>query len=197
MVAIVIAIGGYFFPQIGKIAGSIASTDITATNLTEGTFSIGIQTPLFQLGGSTAASSIQTITTVTACSGAANATSTQFAVANPFAATGTSTATIQSISFTGEATTTSFQMGTSTQAVGYTTSNLDTVVSSYIVATSSNGFLNPGVPGMLSAGGGNYRTIAVAPSEYVGGYATSTATGAGANAYAQGIACSVKIKWEQ
>jgi hypothetical protein len=194
----IIAIGGYFYPPVRTaLAGAISTTDYNATNLVgEFTASIGIQTPSFQQGGTTAATSVQSIVQVYSCSGTANSTSTEFAAASPYASTGTSTATVESITVTGEATTTSLLVGTSTASTGLSpvASSVTPVVASTTVGTSTPLYLAPGTPGYNSPGGGNFRTIQVAPSEFLVGEATSSWQSA---QYAQGISCTVKVKWEQ
>ena len=193
----IIAIGGYFFPQVkGAVAGAISSTDVAATNFTELTASIGFQTPVIQQGGNTAASSVISQVTTTSCN---SATSTLFAIASPFI-TGTSTATIISISGTGQATTSSLLVGTSTATTGLASTNVSASVvnSTNVIATTSSFYIVPGLlVGPFPSGAGTVRTLTVDPTYSIVGYSTSTATGAGAAAYVPGFSCSIKIRWEQ
>lgn len=197
LITLVIAISGLFFPKVRNLVGVVAPTDITATNFTEITASTGILTPLLQLGGSTAATSVSEQVSTGSCTAA---TSTPFAVANPF--TATSTATLQSFQGVGNATTTLLYVGTTTQASGLALANLSpTLVNAASVATTSQFFTSSGITvgpgtGYLSSGSNTFRTIVVGPSEYVSAFATTTTSGMGTNYVGNYTSCTYKIRWQ-
>jgi len=191
IVIAIIAIGGYFFPQV-KGAFGTAATDIQNTTLS------GLSIPQLFIGnGSTAGSIGQTVSTGSCNAGAYAASTTLFGVVNPFNAT--STATLQVITGTGQATTSAVLVGTSTAAVGVA-STIMGVLANFSAATSSpfwtSGGVTLGSAGYLTAGSASARTIAVGPTDAVVAFATSTATGAGANSYTPGITCTYKIEWK-
>lgn len=192
LIAIVIAIGGYFFPQIQKSFGNSAG-DVQNT-----VFS-GVVAPQWFLGNNSTLGSIGEIPSTGSCnSGTYAASSTLFAVANPFSAT--STATFQSVVGTGQATTSTFLVGTSTLSVGLVASNVSATFVNAGVATGTQFFTSPGISvgpgtGYLAPGTGTFRTVVVGPGEFVVGQATSTATGVGAANYTPGLTCTYKIRW--
>lgn len=124
------------------------------------------------------------------------ASSTLFAVKSPFAATSTASVIIN---IGGNATTSSLEIGTSTVPQGS--------AGTTALVNSSNGIASTSVfwaisgqtaandaPGMIAATA-NIR-VTVPPAQYVVGYSTSTATGAGAAQYSPNFStCSYKILW--
>jgi len=187
----IIAIGGYFFPQTKAIFGN-AATDI------QNTVYSGLTTAQLFIGNGSVAGSIgSTISTGSCNAGAYAASSTLFAVANPFNAT--STVTLQVISGTGQATTSSMLVGTSTASTGIATT-LGGTLANFSAATTSpfwvSGGVTVGSAGYTSAGANTFRTIVVSPSEFVVAEATSTATAGGAAAYTPGVACTYKLEWK-
>lgn len=189
LIAIVIAIGAYFFP-VARNAFGTAASDV------QNTVYSGIVTAQLFVGGSTPASSIGQATAFGTCnSGIYAASSTLFSVQNPFNAT--STVTVQVVSGMGQATSSSLQVGTSTASVGLTSG-----VTAFInatVATSAPFWISGGVQvgsaGYNTAGANTFRTIVIGPNEFVDGYSTSTATGGGANSYVPGLTCSYKLDY--
>lgn len=136
--------------------------------------------------------------------GAYAASSTLFAIANPFNAT--STATFDDIYGTGQATTSQLLVGTSTLSSGLASTNvsasfINNTTMANSVATSSAFYFAPGTTagsgaGFSLAGGANMRTIQVGPSDFVVGYASSTATGGGATSYVPGIGCTYNVEFK-
>lgn len=127
--------------------------------------------------------------------------STQLVIPNAFAATTTAQVTI--ITGAGQATTTLFSMGTTTQTTGLSLATVsDAFVNGASVATGTVSFVAlPGMStnlgtGQISAGAGTTKTVVLGPTENIGLYATSTATGAGAKFYTPGLSCVVKVKFE-
>lgn len=167
-------------------------TDVAVSNL--------YSTVRFWLGGSTDSTAVSEIPTIGSCN---TASSTLFAVANPFNAT--STVTVQSVEITGQATTSSLLVGTSTKSTGLASTDVSATLvnSSNGIATSSLVFTSSGITvgpgtGYLSAGSNTFRTIVVGPSENLVAYSTTTATGAGAANYTPGFSsCSYKATWRR
>ncbi len=194
LVAIVIAIV-YLLGHKAAVGtyGAISPTDGSATNFTEITASVGAQLATLFLGGTTAATSIGEQVSTGSC---ASATTTTFAVLNPF--TATSTATLQQFYGVGNATTTLFNIGTSTVSSIPTTGLTGSLVINASVATGTQFFLSSGIRygGLaLDAGSASLRTIIVGPSEYVAGYATTTISGMGTNYSGTYTSCVYKIRW--
>lgn len=190
IVALALASGAYFFPKQVKLLGTAAS-DVQNT-----VYSGLVAAQLF-IGGTTAASSVgATVSSGTCNAGSYAASSTQFAVQNPFGAT--STATLFTVSGTGQSTSSSLLIGTSTQSTGILSTVSPTLVN-VTVATSAPFFVAGGVTvgstGYLSSGANTFRTVVVGPTDYIVGFSTSTATGAGAAQYTPGITCAYKIEW--
>jgi hypothetical protein len=186
----IIAFGGWFFPQTRTAFGA-AVTDI------QNSVYSGISVPQFFLGGNSTATSIgETVSTGSCNSGAYAASSTLFAVANPF--TSTSTATMQVISGTGQATTSVMLVGTSTTSTGITSTTVSPSFMNAQVATSAAFVTNPGILsgslGYLSPGASTIRTVSIAPGDFIVGQATSTTSGMGTN-YSPGLTCAYKIRW--
>lgn len=153
---------------------------------------------LLDLGGysttTTGYGSLETFTNQS-CTNAAS--STIFAVQNPFAAT--STAEINQIVIGGNATTSSLAVGTSTTPNGSASTNAF-VNSTNGIASSTVQWIIGGQtaatdqPGMIAAT--SNLEITVAPSQYVVGFSTSTATGAGAAQYSPNYStCQYQILW--
>lgn len=144
---------------------------------------------------------LKTVITAVSCVANSAATSTQFAQANPFAAT--STATFKYLNAVGQATTTTLLVGTSTATTGRTSSNVSATFINLSIATSSVVFTAPGVnvgpgTGYTTSGTGTFRTVVVGPTEAVVATATSTAGGAGAAGYTPGLtSCSGYIEWQR
>lgn len=178
------------------VAGAISPTDVSATNFTEITASVGAQLATLFLGGVTADTSIGEQVSTGSC---ASATTTIFAVANPFSAT--STVRLQSFKGIGNATTTLLYVGTSTASTGLALTNVSpTLVNAASVATSTQFITSSGITvgslGYLSSGSGTFPTISVGPSDYIVAFATTTATGAGAANYSGTYSsCVYKLRW--
>lgn len=178
----------------GLAAGSTQQFLVTAS---------GVLGSVFQLlGGTTAATSLQCTGSVgtVALSGTATASSTLFDVANPLAAT--STAEVFIPNGKGQATTTLLSIGTTTQASGLALSNVSASLASSVSAATTtqfsllSGVTSPLGTGQVSAGSGTILRVMVGPSERIGAFGTSTATGAGAANYSPGLAGGTyKIRW--
>lgn len=114
----------------------------------------------------------------------ADATTTIFAVANPFLAT--STASCPILQGQNGTTTIDILVGTSTKQ--YLTKNSDvsaTLINSTLIATSTKIFLSSGITvgpgtGFNSSGTGTFPKIVVGPSEFLVGLATSSYAGSSA-----------------
>lgn len=198
LVAFVVAVGGYFFPAVPKVVAGAISTaaNITSSRFTQLTVDDGIFLDgVFSQGqGTNVAIDLQTDVTTGYC---ASATSTMFAVANPFNATSTATIYLEGYS---NATTTTFYVGTSTVAVGLSSSSVSPTLinqqfASGTVATTIVSGLTVGSYGQLTSGTGTFSRIMVGPSDYIAGYATSTYSGVEAKSYSS-PSCTYKIKWE-
>lgn len=134
-------------------------------------------------------------------SGSCNAaTSTLFAVANPFAATSTVRLTVLRAST--EATSTQLLVGTSTLATGLTSSLISPTLVNGTVATGTGAFAVSGVrlvtTGGTDAGANTSNIISVGPSEFVGAFATSTYSTSGSVNYTplgSLASCTYKLEW--
>lgn len=121
------------------------------------------------------------------------ATSTQFAVANPFGAT--STAFVRVIATAASSTV--LEVGTSTRSTGQTLTSVSPTLINATIPTSTTAQLVSGVlvgsAGYLTPGAATFAKIVVGPNDFVGAFASSTyITG-----FTQGIAsCTYKIVWE-
>lgn len=188
---LVIALGVLYFTKTNHTFGNSAP-DV------QNTVYSGIVAPQIFLGNTTAAGSIGSIASTGSCNaGSYAASSTLFAVANPFAAT--STVTLQVISGTGQATTTSLAVGTSTTATGVATTIGGTLANISAGTTTpfwTSGGVTVGSAGYVSAGANTFRTIVVGPNDFVVAVGTSTATGAGAANYSPGLSCAYKMEWK-
>jgi len=176
-----------------KVSGAVISP-AGVTNLTDlqvaGTVSAGVAQCL---GGPCNAANYSQEVTLVACNGTAG-TSTLFAYQSPFGAT--STAAFESLEGTGNATTTSLIVGTSSQAVGLTSSNVTPIFVNASVSTSSPFYFVPGYLGIQSSGSATAHVIVVGPNQYVAGEATTTAVGAGATSFgAPYTGCVGIIRW--
>jgi hypothetical protein len=152
------------------------------------------------LGGLAFSSNTTTVgPTMRGVAGTCNtASSTLFAVRAPSGAT--STVDVEIFTVGGNATTSTLTVGTSTlPAVTAASSISATLINGAVIATNTVPTLSGGVTvgpanSFVSAGSGTFTSIEVAPTDYIIGFATSTATGAGANSYAPGFStCSYKI----
>lgn len=157
-----------------------------------------VGTPLLQFLSSLGILQQQETVTSGAC---ASATTTLFAVTNPFAAT--STASLMILGATGQATSTTFSVGTTSlpATASFTLSNISpSLVNGAFVATTSQFSLVSGQTGQLGSGqisaGNSVSRIIVGPGEVIGAFGTSTATGLGAKNYTGGISCQYDIKWD-
>lgn len=193
---LIIAIGAYMFPtQTKEVMTNVGSSASDIQN----TLYSGIVTTQMFIGGTTAASSIGTVVSTGSCNtGAYAASTTEFAIANPFNAT--STVILQVIAGTGQATTTTFQVGTSTASTGIVSTTISPTMANFSAATTSpfwvSGGITVGSAGYLSAGANTFHTIVLSPNEFVVGFATTTATGGGASAFTPGVACTYKLEWK-
>jgi len=129
-----------------------------------------------------------------------SATTTIFAVRNPFNAT--STATVLAIEGVGNATTTTFEVGTSTKATGLAAADVSgTLIVNASVATTSGFYTASGIQSgasgsYLSPGTGSARSVVLGPTQYIAGFATTTATGAGAAGFTGGFtSCTYTIEF--
>ncbi len=145
--------------------------------------------PLFCVGGSC---------TYTAVIPSCSASTTLFTMRNPFSAT--STAELLYFQGLANATTTSLQVGTTTTGVGSSLAG-GSLVNGASVASSTSFLVASGLTSTLSgvqisSGSNSVTKIVVAPTQYVTGYATTTATGAGANAFTPGYtSCQGIVIW--
>lgn len=128
------------------------------------------------------------------------ATSTIFGIPNPWGAT--STVKLVRFSAVGNATTTTLKVGTSSVAVGVTSVYGIEVNAS--IATTSAFNLAAGVRNgpvgttFVDAGASTVSEILIGPNENFVGFATTTATGAGAAQYSGGYtSCSGMVRWER
>lgn len=131
----------------------------------------------------------------------ASATTTLFSVANPMTSQSTSTAMVI-IRGIGQATSTALTVGTTTSAVGLTSSTVSsTLVNAATIATTTPFYIESGLTGSSTptpAGSGTTREVVVGPSERIGAFATSSASGAGAAGYVGGLtSCTYRILWMQ
>ncbi len=168
-----------FFDATGAVSQLIGTLDVAILNI------------------GTASGFIAKIPSVGTCyAGSYSASSTAAIIVNP--STSTSTATLISITGVGNATSTQLEVGTTTLGAlgGVASANFSTAFASTTVASSSQYYLAPGTPGMTPAGGGNFRTIQVAPKEAIYIYATSTGAIGMSVAYSPSTAfCTYKIEW--
>lgn len=147
----------------------------------------------------TASAQTQEIVTPISCN---LASSTVFSLVDPF--TGNATATVQIISFNGvgNATTTLLTAGTSTSPSS-SAAPAPSLFNAVSIATTTPFTISSGITtfamgnGILSSGASTvYDTIVTPAAPYVNGYATTTATGAGANSYVGGYTgCSGYADW--
>ncbi len=165
---------------------------------------------MLSLGGWTVTNGISQTPSIGSCVNAA--TTTEFAVANPFNAT--TTVEVDMINLGGNATTTNLQVGTSTSAgtfnggtglwTGVSASLINTASTTGSIATSTvywgisgntlTQTVNGSGLGFLSAGANTVSKILVGPKEFVVGYATGTSATAGFNGNFS--TCAYKLKWQ-
>jgi len=122
---------------------------------------------------------------------ATKATSTIFAVANPFAATSTATVIVTYTT----ASSTLLEVGTSTRSTGITTTAISPTLVNSTIASSTNSAVYSGVTvgglGYTSAGSATFQRIGVGPNDFVVGFATDTLPG-----FTVGLSsCTYKILW--
>ena len=123
------------------------------------------------------------------------ASSTEFDIVNPEAATSTVKVWV---SFSPEATSTTLYIGTTTKASGLASSDISpTLANAAVVATATSPVLKSGATtnlgnGQISSGSGTLAEIVVGPKERIGMYATSTYGNAGAINYTQ-PGCTYKL----
>lgn len=214
LIAMVIAFGGYYFPQIQQVAHNAGGV------LDYEPFDFFVATQGYWSGvpnGKTPSDSNGqlTSTSVGACS---TASSTLFAVQNPFNGTngfanGTTTAYITLYGNQG-ATTTDILVGTSTvsavAASGATSTLAETLVGAFGVPTSSPFYISSGNTNVFPRASAltgstnlyvNNSEIVVGVSQYLLGFSTSTYLG-GANTGGNGAgqvstpaSCTYKIVW--
>jgi hypothetical protein len=164
-------------PKTPTVVGSASSVDIVS--------------PYFDVGGQ------YSYFTPISCN---SATSTMFGIANPWNAT--STAKLIRFSATGNATTTTLKIGTSTTATGVPSTIYAIMVNASIASTTgfslASGIRNGPVGGFIDAGASTVSEVMVGPTESIAGFATTTASGAGAAQYSGGYtSCSGMIRWER
>lgn len=195
LVAILIAIGAWFHggSTIVKQLGAAVACGGNTTCLVGDLY----LTADFVLGGTNISNALHQQVTSGSC---ASGTSTLFAIANPFTS-GTSTASIEMLTGTGQATSTTFSVGTTTKSTGLALTDISpTLVNGGVAATTTNFSMLSGQStnlgtGQVSSGSNTLSKIVVGPSELIGAFGTSTATGAGAANYTPGITCTYKVKW--
>lgn len=196
IIAILVVVGliyGAIHLVSGRGGTSNADTYVLDGSITTGTFvSAGTTLALGTASGGTGVS--QAVST-----GSCNsATSTVFAVANPYSAT--STAELIMLSGIGNATTSSLTVGTSTRTTGLT-SALYGILANVSISTSSSfaisgGVRNGPIGNIVDAGSASVMRIIVGPNETVGAYSTTTATGAGAAGFVNTFgSCTYKVRW--
>lgn len=215
LIAIVIAFGALFTalsgsgsavpakqdgPKLGSSVNGGNVTDYSAVNVVTGYWQNSVQilgtlsTGFTELILGSSSGVITQTATVGSCN---SASSTLFAVLNPFSAT--STATLVSLQAVGNATTSQLAVGTSTTSTGLGSVS-QSLVASTTVATSSAFFIASGI---ASGSGASYltpatplmRSIVVGPSQYVAGYAGASSQG---TQYTSGFtSCTYSIRWER
>lgn len=129
------------------------------------------------------------------------ATTTIMGLANPWSAT--STAELLYLRGTGQATTTTLYVGTTTRATGLTLSAVHTpyFINGVSIATTTafhvvGGVQNGPTNTFVAAGSGAIASVVVAPGTFIGAFATTTATGAGAAGFTGGFTdCEYLVKW--
>lgn len=201
LVAIVIAIGAYFHGSVQTVVKTFGAAVSCGGNTTCLIGDLNL-TGAFSFGSGDPSVSYQQQESVGTCNaGAFVASSTQFVVSNPFAAT--STATIDTLIGAGQATSTTFSVGTTTLSTGLALANVSpSLVNNALVSTTSVSFyVNPGQTSALGTGqvtaGTSVNKIVVGPTENIAMFATSTYTGVGALNYTPGITCTYKIRWSK
>lgn len=186
-------IGTNLIPTV--LTGGSAPSVVNALEATESFISDG---PIYQLGILNRGSSVTgTLLGNQVSNGAClAASSTAFSILNPFAASSTASVVILN-SGTLQATSTNYQVGTSTQATGLTTTLVSSSLINSTVATATPSFyigsgINAG-SGAISGGSTN-TSVVVGPSERVSMFATSTYGTTGAINYVNS-GCTYKINW--
>lgn len=171
---------------IKKLGSAVGITNVT---------SLEIDTGWFLRSNTAGGTAFQTVPSIGTCN---TASSTAFAVSNPFFAT--STASVVMVNGLGNATSSLFEIGTSTVSTGLTTSLISPTLVNATLATSSANYsfasgVTVGSIGYVSAGSGTFGKIMVGPNDYVSAYSTSTYSGVGALNYTPSP-CTYKIMWE-
>ncbi len=175
-------------------------TDLAANNLFAAT-------EMWFTGSTDATAKAIIVSVGTLNTGTYAASSTVFAVANPFAAT--STAEIEIKSGTGQATSTTLSVATSSPAMlaaglartGANSLGPTSLINSATIATSSAFDLFSGIStgsvSAISPGSGSVAKVIVGPNDSIAGFATSTAVGSAAANYTPGITGTYVITWSR
>jgi len=192
---VLLALAGLILHKKGvTITGALSPNSNPSTDFTYVRASDTLETDGYLVtGGSYGANSVTMRVSTGTCSAAST---TLFAVANPF--TATSTVVVQQIVGTGQATTSSLLVGTSTKSVGLASTDVSpTLVNSTNgLATTTKFYFASGVSvgtGFTPLGSGTSAEVGVGPSEYIVGYSTSTSATAGG--YVAGQNCTYKLLW--
>lgn len=146
-------------------------------------------------GGSYATASMRSQRpSIGSCAG--EATSTQFAIVNPYAAT--STVEIQIVGV-NHATSTLFQVGTSTSAFPTSSTSLSPTLINTTFSTSSKfavwSGITVGSAGYPGSGSGTFTRLVVGPNDFVVGYATTSYNVASGAALGP-TSCTYKAVWQ-
>lgn len=214
VIALIIAVIGVFTPVGKSVIKSFGATPQncggTVTCFTDLAVNNFYNTAVQYLGGSTLATSYSSQVVTGTC---ATASTTLFAIANPYSATSTATSIV--LFGTQGATTTDMVVGTSTTAfVSGAATNVSTVNANFLaltsVATSTQFYFVSGDTkysfneGTTTTTGGvpmvNQAKITLAPGESLVGYSTSTWSGSGnGNASIPSIptSCTYKVEFRK
>lgn len=194
---VLLALAGLILHKKGvTITGALSQNSNPSTDFTYVRASDTVETDGYLVvGGAYGANSVTQKVSTGTCSAAST---TLFAVLNPF--TATSTVVVQQIVGTGQATTSSLLVGTSTKSVGLAASDVSPTLvnSSNGLATSTKFYFASGVSvgtGFTALGSGTSQEVGVGPSEYVVGFSTTTASGSGGANYTGGQNCTYKLLW--
>lgn len=176
VVALVITVGALtlVLHNEGHVAGATLNPTAEPTGLTNLAVS-----GLFCQGGSNLCSSTN-ITTDVVTGSCNTASSTAFAVLNPYNASTTASVEILTAA---QATSSLMQIGTSTTATGLTSSTVSSGLLTATIATGSvPSFYSSGITTSIPVTVTNYSVV-VGPNQYVGDFSTSTYGGGGAVGY--------------
>lgn len=204
MIALLLVLINIKSSSINSGSTAIPAQQNAESSTISGFFSESLATigTFFQGGHNSDPLSVASYATVGTC---ADGSTTLFGLANPFSAT--STAQLVALSGTDGTTTIDILVGTSTIATAPAGSNLasPTLLKATLIATSTPFYTSSGVAvgpgtGYTEPGTTNY-TIAVGPSEYLVGQATSSYPGASATGVsgitnaANTFNCTYKVLW--